>query len=96
MTAVMIGIDPHKASHTAVAISGREEPLGQIRVPASGDQAGRLVAWAAGWPERTWADRGRDRAGPAAGATAGRGRGAGPRRAAQAGSPGAAAGHWPG
>jgi hypothetical protein len=29
MTAVMIGVDPHKASHTAVAISGSEEPLGE-------------------------------------------------------------------
>ena len=26
MASVMIGIDPHKASHTAVAISGSEEP----------------------------------------------------------------------
>ena len=35
MAAVMIGIDPHKASHTAVAISPAEEPLGQLRVRAS-------------------------------------------------------------
>jgi hypothetical protein len=28
MASVMIGIDPHKASHTAVAISGSQEPLG--------------------------------------------------------------------
>jgi hypothetical protein len=28
MAAVMIGIDPHKASHTAVAVDGREVPLG--------------------------------------------------------------------
>ncbi len=55
---VMIGVDPHKASHTAVAIGGREEQLGQVRVRASADQAGRLVAWAAGWPERTWAIEG--------------------------------------
>jgi transposase len=55
MTAVMIGIDPHKASHTAVAIGTAEEPLGQVRVRASAAQAERLVAWAAGWPERTWA-----------------------------------------
>ena len=32
MTAVMIGIDPHKGSHTAVAISAAEEPLGDLRV----------------------------------------------------------------
>ena len=43
MTAVMIGIDPHKASHTAVAISGTEEPLGKLRVRASAVLATRLV-----------------------------------------------------
>jgi transposase len=54
----MIGIDPHKASHTAVAISGVEEPLGELRVRASAAQAERLLEWAAGWPERTWAVEG--------------------------------------
>ena len=58
MAGVMIGIDPHKASHTAVAISGAEEPLGQLRVRASAAQAERLLAWAAAWPERTWAVEG--------------------------------------
>jgi transposase len=38
-----------------VAIGGCEEPLGELRVRASATQAGRLVAWAAAWPERTWA-----------------------------------------
>jgi transposase len=54
----MIGIDPHKASHTAVAIGGAEEPLGELRVRASAVQAERLLAWAAAWPERTWAVEG--------------------------------------
>jgi transposase len=58
MTAVMIGIDPHKASHTAVVISGAEEPLGELRIRASAAQAERLLAWAAAWPERTWAVEG--------------------------------------
>ena len=58
MTAVMIGIDPHKGSHTAVAISAAEEPLGELRVRAGAAQAGKLVAWAASWPERTWAVEG--------------------------------------
>ena len=58
MTAVMIGVDPHKASHTAVAIDAAEEPLGELRVRASAAQAERLVAWAAPWPERTWAVEG--------------------------------------
>src|SRR5215831_6426142 len=54
MAAVMIGVDPHKVSHTAAAIGPDEEPLGQVRMPASVSQAEQLVAWAAGWPERTW------------------------------------------
>ena len=58
MAAVMIGVDPHKASHTAVAISAAEEPLGELRVRASAVQAQRLLAWAAAWPERTWAIEG--------------------------------------
>jgi transposase len=58
MAAVMIGIDPHKGSHTAVAIGAGEEPLGELRVRASAAQAERLLAWAAAWPERTWAVEG--------------------------------------
>ena len=58
MAAVMIGVDPHKGSHTAVAIGAAEEPLGQIRVRAAAAQAERLLAWAASWPQRTWAVEG--------------------------------------
>ena len=56
--AVMIGIDPHKGSHTAVAIGPSEEPLGRQRVRACPGQAWQLLAWAAAWPERTWAVEG--------------------------------------
>jgi transposase len=56
--AVMIGIDPHKASHTAVAVSPAEEPLGRLRVRASAAQAERLLGWAQAWPERAWAVEG--------------------------------------
>jgi transposase len=58
MAVVMIGVDPHKGSHTAVAINAAEEPLGQLRVRASAVQAGRLPAWAQAWPGRTWAVEG--------------------------------------
>ena len=58
MAAVMIGVDPHKASHTAVAISAAEEPLGELRVRACTVQAERLLEWAAAWPQRTWAVEG--------------------------------------
>ena len=58
MAAVMIGIDPHKASHAAATIGLAEEPLGQVRIPVSVAQVEQLVAWAAGWPKRTWAVEG--------------------------------------
>ncbi len=58
MAAVMTGVDPHKGSHTAVVISPAEEPLGELRVRASAGQAGKLIGWAAAWPERTWAVEG--------------------------------------
>jgi hypothetical protein len=51
MTAVMIGVDPHKASHTAVAVDGAEQPLGTLRVRACAGQAGRLLAWAPTAPD---------------------------------------------
>jgi transposase len=57
MTAVMIGVDPHKGSHTAVVIDPAEEPLGELRIRASAVQAQKLIAWAAAWPERTWASK---------------------------------------
>jgi len=58
--AVMIGVDPHKGSHTAVAIDAAEQQLGKLRVRASACQAATLVGWAAEWPERTWAIEGAD------------------------------------
>jgi hypothetical protein len=53
--AVTIGIDPHKGSHTAVALDERESVLGQLRVRSGPDQLSRLGEWAKAWPERTWA-----------------------------------------
>jgi transposase len=54
----MIGVDPHKGSHTAVAVGMDERQLGRLRVRASAEQARQLVEWAASWPERTWAVEG--------------------------------------
>jgi hypothetical protein len=52
MAAVMIGVDPHEGSHTAVVISGTGEALGELRVRACAGQPERLLAWAAAWPKR--------------------------------------------
>jgi transposase len=58
MAAVMIGVDRHKGSHTAVAIDESETVLGELRVRSSAAQVERLVAWAAAWPQRTSAVEG--------------------------------------
>jgi transposase len=51
----MIGVDPHKGSHTAAAIDEAENDLGHVRVRAAEGQLDRLLCWAARWAERTWA-----------------------------------------
>jgi predicted RNA binding protein with dsRBD fold (UPF0201 family) len=43
---VVIGIDPHKASHTAVAVDGDEEPLSSVKVRATRKQVEQLLDWA--------------------------------------------------
>ena len=52
---VLIGIDPHKGSHTAVAIDGHETQLGELRVRSSTHQCDRLLQWASAFPQRRWA-----------------------------------------
>ena len=41
-----IGIDPHKATHTAVAIDGSEIVLDEITIRADKDQISKLIEWA--------------------------------------------------
>jgi transposase len=53
--AVMIGVDPHKGSHTAVAVDEAERSLAELRVKSGPKQLERLFTWAARFPERTWA-----------------------------------------
>ena len=52
---VMIGVDPHKGSHTAVAVDEAEQSLGELRVRSGPGQVDRLLDWAGAFPERTWA-----------------------------------------
>jgi transposase len=56
--AVVIGVDPHKRSHTAVAIDAGEVELAAIEVRASQAQVAQLLAWAARFEVRTWAVEG--------------------------------------
>ena len=51
----MIGIDPHKATHTAVAIGSDEEVLAEFTLRANSTQADRLREWADGFEKREWA-----------------------------------------
>jgi transposase len=55
---VMIGVDPHKASHTAAALDEHGHLLGQQRVPATLDGYRLLRRWAGRWPQRCWAVEG--------------------------------------
>ncbi len=52
---VVIGIDPHKASHTAVAIDGSEDQISSVKVRATRRQVDQLVSWAEPFEKRTWA-----------------------------------------
>jgi hypothetical protein len=53
---VIMGIDPHKATHTAVAIDGDERPIARLQVVADRCRTQRLLAWAAPFGEdRQWA-----------------------------------------
>ena len=52
---VIIGVDPHKGSHTAVAIDGDEVSLGELKVRATRRQVPQLLEWAAPFDKRTWA-----------------------------------------
>ncbi len=52
---VIIGVDPHKQSHTAVAISGDEREMTKVTVRASRQQTTKLLAWAEPFEKRMWA-----------------------------------------
>ncbi|MCP5115008.1 MAG: IS110 family transposase [bacterium] len=52
---VMIGIDPHKGSHAAAAVDGREVAVAEIEAGASRRQTTELLAWAERYPVRRWA-----------------------------------------
>jgi transposase len=51
----MIGVDPHKSTHTAVAVDDNEVVLDEFKVRASTVQAQRLREWAGGFGKREWA-----------------------------------------
>ena len=53
---VTIGIDPHKSTHTAVAVDRDEQQIARLTLPANKDQTDRLLAWAEPLDgDRVWA-----------------------------------------
>lgn len=52
---IMIGIDPHKATHTAVAIDNNERVLDEFTLRSSNTQVQRLRSWASQFDDRSWA-----------------------------------------
>ena len=54
----VIGIDPHRGSHTAAVLDGTEELLDEYRVEADRCQRQRLLEWAAPFMPRVWAVEG--------------------------------------
>jgi transposase len=54
----VIGIDPHRGSHTAAVLDDSEELVDEFRVVADRGQRDRLLEWAAPFVPRTWAIEG--------------------------------------
>jgi transposase len=54
----VIGVDPHKGSHTAAALDVDERVHGELRVRADRHQQRHLLAWAESFSPRTWAIEG--------------------------------------
>jgi transposase len=51
----VIGIDPHKGSHTAAVLDDTEHLVGELRVTADRSQRDQLLAFAEQFEPRTWA-----------------------------------------
>jgi hypothetical protein len=52
---VMMGIDPHTATDTAVAVDGDEYVIDEFTLRSSNDQVERLTGWADRFTKREWA-----------------------------------------
>lgn len=53
---VVIGVDPHKSTHTATAVDPTTNAdLGSVRIEATLVEYRRLIGWAKRWPQRRWA-----------------------------------------
>ena len=53
---MLIGIDPHKSTHTATAVApDANHEVASIRIDATLREYRRMLTWARQWPQRRWA-----------------------------------------
>jgi hypothetical protein len=53
---MLIGIDPHKSTHTATAVEpDTNREVASIRIDATLQEYRRMLNWASPWPQRRWA-----------------------------------------
>lgn len=53
---MLIGVDPHKSTHTATVVEpGSNRQVASIRIEATVADYRRMLKWAKRWPERRWA-----------------------------------------
>ena len=53
---MLIGIDPHKSTHTATAVEpDTNREVASIRIDATLREYRRMLTWALRWPKRRWA-----------------------------------------
>lgn len=53
---ILIGVDPHKSTHTATALEpGTNSEIASIRIEATLGEYRRMLIWARRWPRRRWA-----------------------------------------
>ncbi|MEU1598519.1 transposase [Streptomyces sp. NPDC005708] len=55
---ILIGIDPHKSSHTAVAVDAAGHQVAQRRFVVNAGTFRQLMRWCEQWPERRFAVEG--------------------------------------
>ncbi|MEU1036750.1 hypothetical protein ABZ402_50890 [Streptomyces mirabilis] len=61
---ILIGVDPHKSSHTAVAVDAAGHQIGQRRFGVNAGTFRQLMRWCEQWPERRFAVEGARGLGP--------------------------------
>ncbi|MET8513859.1 transposase [Streptomyces sp. NPDC005077] len=55
---ILIGVDPHKSSHTAVAVDAAGHQVAQRRFVVNAGTSRQLMRWCEQWPERRFAAEG--------------------------------------